>query len=215
MNHLSPSLSPEENEQILQTIEMFKDEIVQASPNDTQSLEILKEAYLRGGMIAESVQLGRKLAGFICAVPGSTRRPCWNMNPSSSSSLQMWRSSLRWGKVEEKMKEAGQTRQMAPQEVSPMPDFGSVPVEGGSLIASSQTFQIKGVEAIGSSPPKSRWFRMTANEALAKFLILHKIVPESVVKNPSGELPSRTRFSCPISLSASLFDRRHRPNWRD
>jgi hypothetical protein len=43
-----PPLSPEEKEQILQTIEMFG-VIVQASPNDAQSLEILRDAYVRVG----------------------------------------------------------------------------------------------------------------------------------------------------------------------
>ncbi len=39
-----PSLTSEEQEQLLQTIEMFE-VIVQASPHDCQSLEILKDAY--------------------------------------------------------------------------------------------------------------------------------------------------------------------------
>ena len=43
-----PPLSPEEKEQVLQTIEMFG-VIVQASPNDAQSLEILRDAYVRVG----------------------------------------------------------------------------------------------------------------------------------------------------------------------
>src|SRR4030095_4120652 len=55
-----PPLSPEEKEQVLQTIEMFG-VIVQASPNDAQSLEILRDAYVRVGQVADAGQAARKL----------------------------------------------------------------------------------------------------------------------------------------------------------
>ena len=50
----------EEREQIMQTIEMFG-VIVQTSPNDAQSLEILKDAFVRIGQVPESLDAARKL----------------------------------------------------------------------------------------------------------------------------------------------------------
>src|SRR3954468_16151951 len=55
-----PSLTSEEQEQLQQTIEMFE-VIVQASPQDTQSLEILKDAYQRLGR-PEAAGISRRLA---------------------------------------------------------------------------------------------------------------------------------------------------------
>src|SRR6266480_754140 len=61
MSQRPPTLSAEEQEQILQTIEMFE-VIVQANPQDCQSMEILKDAYLRVGRMQETVTISRKLA---------------------------------------------------------------------------------------------------------------------------------------------------------
>ena len=57
----NPTISTEEQEQIRQTIEMFE-VITQANPQDTQSLEILKEAYGRVGQQKESLAVSRRLA---------------------------------------------------------------------------------------------------------------------------------------------------------
>jgi len=54
------SLSKEEHSQIVQTIEMFE-VITQTQPDDYQSLEILKDAYLKIGQPAESLRISRKL----------------------------------------------------------------------------------------------------------------------------------------------------------
>src|SRR5207237_538884 len=61
MTATAPSLSTEEQEQLQQTIEMFE-VIVQASPQDCQSLEILKDAYNRLGRAGEAMASARRLA---------------------------------------------------------------------------------------------------------------------------------------------------------
>src|SRR4051812_2446266 len=61
MTATAPNLSSEEQEQLQQTIEMFE-VIVQASPQDSQSLEILKDAYNRLGRQAEAMVTTRRLA---------------------------------------------------------------------------------------------------------------------------------------------------------
>lgn len=55
------SMTPEEQEQLQQTIEMFE-VIIQSQPHDYQSLEILKEAYLKLGREQEAVQTSRRIA---------------------------------------------------------------------------------------------------------------------------------------------------------
>ena len=58
---LADHLTPEERDQILQTIEMFE-VITQANPDDYQSLEILKEAYWKLGRQQEGLAVTRRLA---------------------------------------------------------------------------------------------------------------------------------------------------------
>src|ERR1700735_2869971 len=56
-----PPISNEEQEQLLQTIEMFE-VITQANPQDCQSMEILKDSSPRVGKPQESLSIARKLA---------------------------------------------------------------------------------------------------------------------------------------------------------
>ena len=57
----STALSPEEEAQLQQTIEMFE-VILQSEPNDTQSLEILKEAYSKLGREEDFVNASKRIA---------------------------------------------------------------------------------------------------------------------------------------------------------
>lgn len=61
------ALSADEQEQLRQTIEMF-DVITQANPQDTQSMEILKEAYFKLGQFTEGLNIARRLADTYGAV---------------------------------------------------------------------------------------------------------------------------------------------------
>jgi tetratricopeptide (TPR) repeat protein len=55
------TLNPSEEAQLRQTIEMFE-VITQSQPQDYQSLEILKEAYLKLGMEKEVIQTSKRIA---------------------------------------------------------------------------------------------------------------------------------------------------------
>jgi tetratricopeptide (TPR) repeat protein len=55
------TLNPGEEAQLLQTIEMFE-VIVQSQPSDTQSLEILKEAYSKLGREEEVINTSKRIA---------------------------------------------------------------------------------------------------------------------------------------------------------
>jgi len=56
-----PKRSSAENEQLLQTVQMFE-VIAETQPNDIQSLEILKEAYLNLNRDADAVAIAKKIA---------------------------------------------------------------------------------------------------------------------------------------------------------
>jgi hypothetical protein len=58
---LEHTLSEEEHNQIVQTIEMFE-AITQTQPDDYQSLEILKEAYVKVGRHDDALRISRRLA---------------------------------------------------------------------------------------------------------------------------------------------------------
>ena len=55
------TLNPSEEAQLRQTIEMFE-VITQSQPQDYQSLEILKEAYLKLGLEKEVIQTSKRIA---------------------------------------------------------------------------------------------------------------------------------------------------------
>ena len=57
----APTLNPSEEAQLTQTIEMFE-VIVQSQPGDTQSLEILKEAYSKLGRENDVVNTSKRIA---------------------------------------------------------------------------------------------------------------------------------------------------------
>ena len=57
----APTLNPGEEAQLQQTIEMFE-VIVQSQPTDTQSLEILKEAYTKLGREQEVINTSKRIA---------------------------------------------------------------------------------------------------------------------------------------------------------
>ena len=61
MSAAAPTLSPGDEAQLTQTIEMFE-VITQSQPHDYQSLEILKEAYLKLGRPKEAVTTSKKIA---------------------------------------------------------------------------------------------------------------------------------------------------------
>src|SRR5580658_1110634 len=58
---MTATLNPGEETQLRQTIEMFE-VITQSQPQDYQSLEILKEAYLKLNMEKEVVQTSKRIA---------------------------------------------------------------------------------------------------------------------------------------------------------
>ncbi|HEX8310934.1 MAG TPA: hypothetical protein VF614_06440 [Chthoniobacteraceae bacterium] len=201
---MSPSpttLSTEEQEQILQTIEMFE-VIVQANPQDTQSLEILKDAYHRVGKEDDMLLIAKRLAETHVA-----------LGQYSSAHLEYEAILLRrpddpeimaaLGEVDEKLMKTGQARPL-PQVAGIDLDFRAAVAETGTLMTTSQTqgnesarLNLGGVD-LSDGPD--------GNEALAKFLVQHRLVGEEVValslervQKKNGNLPAG-------SIAASLVD---------
>ena len=91
MTDTSPVLSmpSEEQEQMQQTVEMFE-VITQANPQDTQSLEILKEAYAKLGRQKDSLAVARRLVAgrtAVLEVPASCRRWHGVLPPASAAGV--------------------------------------------------------------------------------------------------------------------------------
>ena len=178
-------LSAEEQEQLQQTIEMF-DVITQANPQDTQSMEILKEAHFKLGQTKEGLNVSRRLADAYMELnqfsgallefefilqhePG---------NPEVVAAL---------GLVEERLKASQADAQKAiGNDASGINlDFRSVVTEGGNLIATKNTqtaerLTIRG--AVDSTVIATQLEKADdGNDALVKFLSQHRLVSEDVI----------------------------------
>ena len=179
---LAEHLTPEEREQILQTIEMLKT-ITEANPDDYQSLEILKDAYWRIEDQREGLAITRKLAdtylrlgqyssalleyeGILLHEPDSVEvrvlledlETKLNRGKSSDSKASI---ALDFGLVE--MHE-------------PEPAPASTPTEPG-LIATQETR----VPRIVVRKPSELSMDQDPNDPLARFLIQHRLAPQDTV----------------------------------
>ena len=180
-------LNAEEQEQLQQTIEMF-DVITQANPQDTQSIEILKEAYFKLGQIKEGLNVSRRLADTFM-----------ELNQFSGALLE-YEFILQHepgnadvvaalGLVEERLKASQAEAQRTSggnNDVGAISlDFRSVVTEGGNLIATKNTqsaerLTIRG--AVDSSAIAAQLEKADdGNDALVKFLSQHRLVPEDVI----------------------------------
>ena len=83
-----PTLSSEDQEQILQTLEMFE-VITQANPQDCQSMDILKDAYQRVGKPKEALSVARRLGDTYVELGQFPRRRCWSTKASCKRNRTM------------------------------------------------------------------------------------------------------------------------------
>ncbi|HET6408782.1 MAG TPA: hypothetical protein VFG14_12935 [Chthoniobacteraceae bacterium] len=206
INSSPPTLSPEEQEQLLQTIEMFE-VIVQANPHDCQSLEILKDAYFRLGMKRELMKISRRMA-----------QTYMELGQFATAILE-YENILRhepddpeiiaaMGDCEERMHKA--------TKASPPSRSGSVgggTTDGGGLIATSVTqrqelYRSGGSGASGQQDPAfgSAQGASDGNEALAKFLIQHKLAAEEVINASLERVQNINGSVGPSALGISLLE---------
>jgi tetratricopeptide (TPR) repeat protein len=132
-------LNSEEQEQLRQTVEMFE-VITQANPHDSQSMEILKEAFFKLGQVPEGLAVSRRLADThmeLGQFSGALLEYEFILqhepeNPEIIAALGQVEDRLR-GSLAEAEKAAGNDASGINL------DFRSVVTEGGNLMATTAT----------------------------------------------------------------------------
>lgn len=206
MNPSPPILPTEEQEQLLQTIEMFE-VIVQANPTDCQSMEILKDALGRVGQTDKMTAVSRRL--------GETYMDMGHF----SSALLEFESVLEkdpdnpelmaaLGEVEERMQKAGVARPANGVIPGINLDFRAAVAETGTLMATQSTTR---PETRNSGVP-ARVEDLLADltddgsEPLAKFLIQHRLVSEEIVASSLERVQKKNRQLAENAFATSLLD---------
>jgi len=179
------ALSADEQEQLRQTIEMF-DVITQANPQDTQSMEILKEAYFKLRQFTEGLNIARRLADTymeLSQFSGALLEYEFILQHDPGNTEVV--SAL--GQVEDKLR-ASQADAVKASGGDPNAinlDFRSMVMDGGNLIATKKTSSADRVAVRGAVDSATIAAQLNAaddgNDALAKFLTQHRLVPEDVL----------------------------------
>ena len=178
---LEQPLTNEEQEQLRQTIEMFE-VITQANPQDTQSMEILKEAYSKLGQQKETVAVGRRLADTYMELG------------QYSSALLEYEGILQrepdnadiiaaLGEVEQRLHSLQTAAQSLPDAIAL--DFRSVVQDAGNLMATKKTNVMERLNSTMTGDNKAVADKLASaedgNDALVKFLLQHRLAPEDIV----------------------------------
>jgi tetratricopeptide (TPR) repeat protein len=197
-------LSSEELEQVRQTVEMFE-VITQANPQDTQSLEILKEAYSRLGQQDEMLGISRRLADSYLELG------------QYSSALLEYEGILQkqpdnaeiiaaLGEVEQRL----QTAQKEAQGNSVISlDFSKVVLDGGNIMTTKKTAGERPSPVTGSAHAAAgaRLDGLSdGNEALMRFLLQHRLAPEDVVTQAMSITRRKNKERKPQAIASSLID---------
>jgi tetratricopeptide (TPR) repeat protein len=193
------SVTNEELDQILQTIEMFE-VILQSNAQDCQSMEILKEAYWKLGRQGDALTITRKLADtyYVLGQYSSALLEYEGILQKDPANAEVL---AKLGEVEGKLHPVnGKTQEKTAAAESPIAmDFGAIIAEDPTLITTSATIK-----------PESNGIELKletdGNEALAKFLIQHRLAPEDVVQTSLERVSKINKSAGPQSLAASLID---------
>jgi hypothetical protein len=180
--------SPEEQAQILQTIEMFE-VITRTQPDDYQSLEILKEAYTKLGRMDDTFRTSRKLAEayFNVGSYALAMQECEMLlghDPNAPEVLAML------GDIESRLQAAGQT-------------LGSGLKHG--LIAKAVAGGEGGLVRLDRRELESYNLHERGEEQLAKFLIVQQIFPEETVNAALEKVQQRNKNLQGQTLATSLL----------
>jgi len=232
-----PTLSSEEQEQILQTIEMFE-VITQANPQDCQSMDILKDAYQRVGKQKEALQVARRLADTYVEL-GQFSAAMLEYEGILQKEPDNGEVIVALGDVEEKLQKSGQLKPMtamampsaqaSPSVLQPPPglggglspgtipppaginlDFRTVNSDGGTLMTTAATMRPEGGHSMRLAGGHGEQLNINmaddGNEALAKFLIQHRLVTEEVVSSALERVQKKNKDLAPNVAATSLVD---------
>lgn len=204
---METNLSAEEYAQILQTIEMFE-VIAQSQPDDYQSFDILKEAYMKLGRQAEALQVARKLvtAYINMGLYSNALLECEGVlrfEPDAADVLAIEAD------LKAKMNQAG--AKPKPAETAPIPfdpdNLDIVPPVPDSnqphtLIATTST---KGGKQAKAKDTASA-LEDDGNEPFVKFMTHHQLVPADVLQIAMDRVRIGNRNLNGQALGASLLD---------
>ena len=191
----SDQISQEEQEQILQTIEMFE-VIAQSNPDDCQSLEILKDAYWKLGRQPEALGVTRKLAdAFVRTGQYSSAmleyEDILQKEPGSPEVVAILAD------VEAKLQQASAGRMDQSMGGEPGLDGSYTP----TLITTNAT-----VKEIADKQFPQLHLDNDGNEPLAKFLMQHQLAPDNMVISSLDRVRKMNRNATGQSVSVSLID---------
>jgi hypothetical protein len=195
---LEHTLSAEEQNQILQTIDMFE-VVTRTQPDDYQSLEILKEAYTKLGRKDDAFRISRKLAEayFNVGSYALAMQECEVLlmrEPNAPEILAML------GEIETRLQAAGQTVTATATNGGP----------SGGLIA--KTFLSDAGDKDGGLVQlgrKEQHYNLheRGDEQLAKFLIVQQLFPENEVNAALETVQQLNKSLSGRALAASLLDK--------
>jgi hypothetical protein len=187
---LEHTLSEEEHNQIVQTIEMFE-AITQTQADDYQSLEILKEAYSKIGKHDDAMRVSRRLAEAYFNVGSYTlaMQECEVIlvkEPNAADILSML------GEIESRLQASGHA------------------IAGKSgLIQKSKTTDEPGnlveIKKKGAAP-KQQDLANRGDEHLGKFLVVQQMFDERDVSNAIGHVAACNKKVTGRNLAVSLLD---------
>jgi tetratricopeptide (TPR) repeat protein len=203
---MTAPVNTEEQEQILQTIEMFE-VIVQSNPGDCQSLEILKEAYWKLSRQTDALNVTRRLADAYMQLGQYSSalleyEGILQKDPDNAEVVALL------GEVEAKLHQPTHTRKET-RDGSGMAidvDFGSIAVEDPTLMTINQTRKEIETNILPLALDND------GNEPLAKFLVQHKLAPEEAVNTALDRVRKINKTAAEQSLSVSLIDEVTRTN---
>lgn len=203
---IAAPLSNEEQEQLRQTIEMFE-VITQANPQDTQSLEILKEAHAKIGDNTTSLAVSRRLADAYMDL-GQYASALLEYEGILQKEPDNAEIIAALGEVEARL-QAVQTA-TSNNGAGIALDFRAVVQEGGNLIATKKTQSTERISMSGAMDSAAVAARLEhaddGNEALVRFLIQNKLASADVVNQASTIVRKKNKDRQATQVASSLLD---------
>lgn len=202
---MTAPVSTEEQEQILQTVEMFE-VIVQSNPNDCQSFEILKEAYWKLGRAKEALGVTRRLADTYMQL-GQYSSALLEYEGILQKDPENAEVVALLGEVEAKLDQPSEhTRDGLNGSSAIDVDFGSIVADDPTLITINQTRKELDTGALPLALDND------GNEPLAKFLVQHRLAPEDAVNTAMERVRKINKTATNQTTAVSLIEEVARTN---
>ncbi|MEA3213238.1 MAG: Type secretion system protein N-terminal domain [Chthoniobacter sp.] len=192
--------------------------ITQANPQDCQSLEILKDAYQRVGQMAELLKASRQLAETY-VVLGQYSSAMLEYEGILQRDPDNAEIIAALGEVEERVAKSTESAAGADaangheveRSVMTAPislDFRAAVTDPANLMTTPSTMRLDGtaIRAAALAPDVEMKLQDDGNEALAKFLVQHRLVNEEVVASALERVQKKNRELRPNALGSSLID---------